>query len=175
VIGAYATASLRQGRLLDGATPTGLGKVTRNGGAWTQVSRLGMPLVNELIIGIDDKDKFNASKPKDDAAKFADYVTNPVLPTLIQTLFPAAVAPTNFPRNDLITAFLKGIKGVNQPNTVVLAEMLRLDTSIPVTAPAAQNVLSVARVTTQAAQTADVRPTTWWTSRCVSPWARCAC
>ena len=144
VIGAFTTASLRQGRLLDGAPATGLGKVTRSGGAWTQVSRLGMPLVNELIIGIDDKDKFNASKPKDDAAKFADYVTNPVLPALIQTLFPAAVAPTNFPRTDLVTVFLKGISGVNQPTTVVAAEMLRLNTSIAVTAAGAQNPLGVA-------------------------------
>lgn len=144
VIGAFITASLRQGRLLDGAPATGLGKVTRSGGAWTQVSRLGMPLVNEVIIGLDDKDKFNASKPKDDAAKFADYVTNPVLPALIQTLFPAAVAPTNFPRTDLVTVFLKGISGVNQPATVVMAEMLRLNTSIAVTPVAAQNPLGVA-------------------------------
>ena len=144
VIGAFTTASLRQGRLLDGSPATGLGKVTRSGGAWTQVSRLGMPLVNELIIGIDDKDKFNASKPKDDAAKFSDYVTNPVLPALIQTLFPAAVAPTNFPRTDLVTVFLKGISGVNQPTTVVPAEMLRLNTATAVTAAGAQNPLGVA-------------------------------
>ena len=144
VIGAYTTASLRQGRLLDGSPATGLGKVARSGGAWTQVSRLGMPLVNELIIGIDDKDKFNASKPKNDAANFADYVTNPVLPALIQTLFPAAVAPTNFPRTDLVTVFLKGISGLNQPTTVVPAEMLRLNTSVAVTAAAAQNPLGVA-------------------------------
>lgn len=78
VIGAYTTASLRQGRLLDGSPATGLGKVTRSGGAWTQVSRLGMPLVNELIIGIDDKDKFNASKPKNDAANFSDYMALPL-------------------------------------------------------------------------------------------------
>ena len=150
VIAAYTTASMRQGRLLDGSPTTGLGKVTRNGGAWTQVSRLGMPLVNELIIGIDDKDKFNASKPSNDAANFADYVTNPVLPALIQTLFPAAaVAPTNFPRTDLVTAFLKGLAGVNQPTvaaprTIVLAEMLRLNTSTAVTAVASQNALGVA-------------------------------
>ena len=144
VIGAFTTASLRQGRLLDGSPATGLGKVTRSGGAWTQVSRLGMPLVNELIIGIDDKDKFNASKPKNDAANFSDYVTNPVLPALIQTLFPAAVAPTNFPRTDLVTVFLKGISGVNQPTTVVASEMLRLNTSTAVTAAGAQNPLGVA-------------------------------
>ena len=144
VIGAYTTASLRQGRLLNGAPGTGLDKVTRGGGAWTQVSRLGMPLVNELIIAIDDKDKFNASKPKDDVAKFADYVTNPVLPALIQTLFPSALAPTNFPRTDLVNVFLRGISGVNQPTTVVSADLLRLNTSIAVTAAGAQNPLGVA-------------------------------
>ena len=144
VIGAYTTASLRQGRLLDGAPATGLGKVVRSGGAWTQVSRLGMPLVNELVIGIDDKDKFNASKPRNDAANFADYVTNPVLPALIQTLFPSAVAPTNFPRTDLVEVFLKGIRGVNQPTTVVSAEMMRLNTTIAVTPAASQNALGVA-------------------------------
>ena len=151
VIGAFTTASLRQGRLLDGSPPTGLGKVTRAGGPWTQVSRVGMPLVNELIIGIDDKDKFNAAKPKNDATNFADYVTNPVFPALIQTQFPTIIAPTNFPRTDLVTVFLKGLDGVNQPAAVkagngVLAEMLRLNTAVPAipTAPGAQNVLGVA-------------------------------
>jgi hypothetical protein len=144
VIGAYTTASLRQGRVLDGSPKTGQNKVERSGGAWTQVSRLGMPLVNELIIGTSDKDKFNASKPKDDTGNFADYVTHPVLPALIETLFPAAKAPTNFPRTDLVTVFLKGIDGVNQPKNVVAGEMLRLNTSIAATAAASQNPLGVA-------------------------------
>ena len=144
VIGAHTTASLRQGRVLDGSPPTGFNKVPRGGGAWTQVSRLGMPLVNELIIGLDDKDKFNSSKPVNDAANFADYVTNPVLPALIESLFPAAKAPTNFPRTDLLTVFLKGIDGVNQPKGVVASEMLRLNTAIAVTAAGSQNALGVA-------------------------------
>ncbi len=143
VIGAYTTASLRQGQLLNGSPATGLNKAATVGGAWTQVSRLGMPLVNEVIIGTDDKDKFNASKPKDDG-QFIDYVTNPVLPALIESLFPTAKAPTNFPRTDLVTVFLKGISGVNQPANVVPSEMLRLNTSIAVTPAAAQNALGVA-------------------------------
>jgi hypothetical protein len=144
VIGAFTTASLRQGRLLNPSPPTGLGKAAIGGGAWSQVSRLGNPLVNEVMIGIDDKDRFNASKPKDDAAKFADYVTNPVLPALIQTLFPAAIAPTNFPRTDLLTVFLTGIKGLNQPANVKPAEMMRLNTSTAPVAIGAQNALGVA-------------------------------
>ena len=145
VIGAWTTASLRQGRLLSNAPATGLNKVSLQGGAWTQVSRLGNPLVNEVVIGLDDKDKFNSSKPKNDVANFADYVTNPTLPALIQSLFPAAVAPTNFPRTDLLNVFLKGIKGVNQPTTVAVpAEMMRLNTSIAPVAIGAQSALGVA-------------------------------
>lgn len=144
VIGAWTTASLRQGRLLSNASRSGLNKVSLEGGAWTQVSRLGNPLVNEVIIGLDDKDKFNGSKPKNDLANFADYVTNPTLPALIEALYPAAVAPKNFPRTDLVTIFLKGIKGLNQPlNVAVPAEMMRLNTSIPVTV-GPQNPLGVA-------------------------------
>ncbi len=145
VIGAWTTASLRQARLLNPSPPPGLGKASVDGGAWSQVSRLGMPLVNEVVIGIDDKDRFNASKPKDDAANFAPYVTNPTLPALIQSLFPSAVAPTNFPRLDLVTVFLKGIKGLNQPATLAVpAEMLRLNTSIAPMPIGAQNPLGVA-------------------------------
>ncbi|MEO6409893.1 MAG: DUF4331 domain-containing protein [Burkholderiaceae bacterium] len=144
VIGAWTTASKRQGTLLNPTPGAGLGKGSVGGGAWTQVSRLGMPLVNEVVIGLDDKDKFNASKPQNDG-QFADYVTNPALPALIQSLFPVdATAPTNFPRTDLVTVFLKGIEGVNQPKNVVASEMLRLNTSTPVTLPAAQSPLGVA-------------------------------
>jgi hypothetical protein len=143
VVGAFTTASVRQARLANGNPASGLGNASKSGGAWTQVSRLGMPLVNEVVIGLDDKDKFNASRPADDA-QFADYVTNPTLPALIQTLYPSAPAPTNFPRTDLVTVFLKGIKGLNQPATVAASEMLRLNTSIAPAAPGAQNPLGVA-------------------------------
>ena len=89
-----------------------------------------MPLVNEVVIGLHDKDKFNGSKPKDDG-QFADYVTNPTLPALLEiALAIPGTAPTNFPRTDLVTTFLTGIKGVNQPANVVPSEMLRLNTAI---------------------------------------------
>ena len=143
VIGAYATASMRQGRLLNPAPASGLNNATKEGGAWSQVSRVGMPLVNEVINGMDDKDRFNASKPKDDA-QFLNYVTNPVLPAVVESLFPAAKAPTNFPRTDLVTVFLKGIEGVNQPKGVVASEMLRLNTTIAPRPAATQNALGVA-------------------------------
>ena len=143
VIGGYMSSSLRQGRLLNGAPVSGLSKAAFNAGAWTQVSRLGMPLVNEVVIGLDDKDKFNASKPRNDG-QFADYVTHPTLPALIQILFPTALAPTNFPRTDLVAAFLTGVSGLNQPAGVVASEMMRLNTTILPVAAGLQNALGVA-------------------------------
>ena len=143
VIGGWTTASLRQGQLLNPVPAKGHQTTAKVGGAWVQVSRLGMPLVNEVVIGLPDKDRFNGSKPKDDA-QFADYVTNPSLPALLEiALATPNIAPTNFPRTDLVAAFLTGIKGVNQPANVVGAEMLRLNTGIAATAEAKQNRLGV--------------------------------
>jgi hypothetical protein len=129
VIGAYTTSSIRTGKGGD-----------QN--EMQQVSRLGMPLVNELVIGLPDKDKFNASAPADDA-QFLSYVTNPSLPVLLNVLFGNAAMVPASPRNDLVAAFLTGVKGINQPMKVVPSEMLRLNTSTPVTLPAAQNDLGV--------------------------------
>ncbi len=146
VIGGWTTASLRQGQLVDGAPKSGHQTAVRAGGAWTQVSRLSMPLVNEVVIGLPDKDKFNASKPVNDAANFLTYVTNPTLPRLLEIALgtPAgAIAPTNAGRGDLVTTFLTGIKGVNQPANVVGAEMMRLNTAIPAVPFAQQNRLGI--------------------------------
>ena len=144
VIGGWTTASMRQGRLLNPVPGSGGVGASKEGGAWTQVSRLGMPLVNEVVIGLKDKDRFNHSKPSADA-QFADYVTNPTLPALVEVLYgnAGAKAPTNFPRNDLVTAFLTGVKGLNQPVKVTPSEMLRLNTSIAPVAMGAQKRLGV--------------------------------
>jgi hypothetical protein len=107
-----------------------------------QVSRLGMPLVNELVIGLPDKDNFNGSHPQYDA-QFLNYVTNPSLPVLLNVLFGNAALVPATPRNDLVAAFLTGVKGINQPVKVTPSEMLRLNTSTAPTAPASQNDLGV--------------------------------
>lgn len=151
VIGAWTTASVRQARVINPAPTTNGKGATVEGGAYTQVSRLGMPLVNEVVIGLKDKNLFNASEPKDDAAQFATYVTHPTLPELLEILFgdPTAnggegdLAPNNFPRTDLVTAFLQGVPGVNQPNGVTASEMLRLNPAIAVTDAGSQNDLGV--------------------------------
>jgi Domain of unknown function (DUF4331) len=109
---------------------------------YRQVSRLGMPLVNEVVIGLPDKDKFNGSQPKDDA-QFLAYVTNPSLPVLLNALFGDAAKVPGMPRNDLVAAFLTGVSHLNQPAHVTPSEMLRLNTSIAPTPPSAQNDLGV--------------------------------
>jgi hypothetical protein len=96
-------------------------------GYYSQVSRLGSPLVNEVVNPQKDKDKFNASSPWDDA-QFLKNVTNPELPKLIEAIYKIK-APAE-PRNDLVDVFLKGVKGLNQPPNVRPAEELRLNTSI---------------------------------------------
>ena len=107
VIGGWTTASLRQGRLLNGSPTSGHSVTAREGGAWVQVSRLGMPLVNEVVIGLKDKDKFNTSKPKDDG-QFADYVTNPTFPDCRRFCYAEGLRAPQFSRQTcdcFVTAF----------------------------------------------------------------------
>ena len=144
VIGGWTTASVRQTRQIAAPLAPGVVVPNRESGKFSQVSRLGMPLVNEVVIGLKDKDRFNASEPAEDG-QFIDYVTNPTLPALLQVLFSAngVVAPTNFPRTDLVTTFLTGIPGLNKPGNVTPSEMLRLNTTTEPAAVGAQNRLGV--------------------------------
>lgn len=148
VIGAWTTASLRQGRLLNAeGKRNGKHFASLEGGPWTQVSRLGSPLVNELVIGIKDKDRFSSSKPKDDP-QFIDYVTNSSLAVIINALFPGpATTPPSTPRNDLVAVFLTGVDGLTKPTKCgtkcAPGEMLRLNTSIAPTPRATQKDLGV--------------------------------
>ena len=98
-------------------------------GTYHQVSRLGMPLVNEVVIPIKDKDVFNASRPADDG-QFLDYVTDPEVPRLIEAIYGDEAPDT--PRNDLVSVFLTGVDGLNQPDDVVPSEQLRLNMTTPV-------------------------------------------
>ena len=143
VVGVWSTASLPKTRLV-GGKDTPLRNIILDN-SMVQVSRLGMPLVNELVIGLKDKDAFNASQPKDDG-QFADYVTNPTLPALLELLYGAdgVKAPSVFPRGDLVAAFLTGVPSVNQPKNIVGSEMIRLNTALPATAKGSQNSLGAA-------------------------------
>lgn len=114
----------------------------KSGWHYKQVSRLSAPLVNEVVIGLPDKDRFNASLPYYDS-QFARYVTNPSLPILLQALFPGVQAPNLYPRADLVAAFLTGVPGLNKPASVRPAEMMRLNTSIAPKPAASQQTLGV--------------------------------
>lgn len=140
VIGAWTTASMRQARVLNPEPNADKGDAV-HGGAFTQVSRLGMPLVNELVIGVPDKDRFNHSEPTGDG-QFAAYVTHPTFPELLEILF-GVTAPNAFPRTDLVDVFLLGVDGLNRPANVQAAEILRLNTTTPVTAAGSQSNLGV--------------------------------
>jgi hypothetical protein len=121
IIGVWSTASRFATRTL---TPGG----QTHSGNLIQVSRLGNPLVNEAVIDLARKDVFNAIEPTSDAAAL-DRVTDPEVPKLLKLIFNVDSPPA--PRNDLVTIFLTGIPGLNQPANVRPAEMLRLNMAIP--------------------------------------------
>ncbi len=132
IIGSWTTASRRQTRVINAdGTHTSTGD-------WVQVSRLGQPLVNEVVIPRGQKDKFNSSKPADDG-QFANYVTDPELGKLFKAIYNIKVPP-QAPfgdangRDDLVAIFLTGISGLNQPAGVKPSEELRLNTAIKPTA-----------------------------------------
>ncbi len=108
--------------------------------AGKRVSRLGSPLVNEVVIPLGDKDKWNMSDPKDDA-QFLKYVTDPEPARLLKALYNINVPPT--PRNDLVAVFLTGVKDLNQPKNGTPSEMLRLNLKIePSSNPSRLGVLA---------------------------------
>jgi hypothetical protein len=98
-------------------------------GPWVQLSRLDMPLVNELVIPLSDKNRWNGSKPRFDS-QFLSFVQNPEPAALIDSiLLPNDDVPPN-PRDDIVTIFLTGIPGLNQPEDVKPSSQLRLNMAI---------------------------------------------
>lgn len=127
VIGVWTTASRQSTRVLAGSNQS-------FSGPWVQVSRLGAPLVNEVVIPLAQKDNFNASDPANDA-QFANFVTDPELAKLLKALYNVNVPPQGAfgsanQRDDLIAIFLTGISGLTQPQNVKPSEELRLNLGI---------------------------------------------
>ena len=101
-------------------------------GKYRQVSRLGNPLVNEVVLPLKVKDAFNASRPTQDGAALK-YVTHPELPKLVEAVYGIDAPKT--PRDDLVSVFLTGVKGLNKARgKVTPSEQLRLNMSTPVAA-----------------------------------------
>ncbi len=155
VVGVFSTASRRATRVL---IPNG---TQSNTGNFVQVSRLGNPLVNELIVPLNLKDAFNASSPAGDAV-LAPTIQNPELPRLIQTIFglygplggpPVAINIPPAPRNDLVQIFATGIPagavpGLPNYTTVIQGttgphEYMRLNLAIAITPVGSQNRLGL--------------------------------
>lgn len=132
VIGVWSTASRQTTNVLYNEQKKG-----SQNGDWVQISRLGNPLVNEVVIPLKLKDAFNGLSPKDDAVA-APFVLDPLLAKLMKTVFKIDIPSA--PRNDLVAIFATGIKAGSVPgaptfNTFLSDgkphEMMRLNVAIP--------------------------------------------
>jgi len=130
-IGVYASASRQKVLLRDDDTD-------RGAGPFTQVSRLGNPLFNEVIVPMVLKDQWNAEEPADDK-NFADFVRQPELASLLPVLYPGVfpnLAALDADRADLVAVLLTGIPsglipGFQNFTGPRLADLLRLNVAIP--------------------------------------------
>jgi hypothetical protein len=101
-------------------------------GRWVQVSRLGNPLVNEVVIPAGDKDKFNRTRPHKDAANYGKYVVEPELAKILNALFDIGAPETD--RTDIVQALLQGLPGLNQQTSnPVPVDTLKLNLGVPPT------------------------------------------
>lgn len=133
VIGVWSAASRRKVRMTETGSES-------ESGPWVQVSRLGNPLFNEVIVPLGKKDKWNALYPAGDK-RFASYVEHPELAALLPVLYPKVfphLAKLKKPRADLVAILLTGIPpgiitGFQNYTGKVLADQLRLNVAIPPT------------------------------------------
>jgi hypothetical protein len=145
VIGVWTTASRQKARILQ--SPKGTDVLS---GPWVQVSRLGNPLVNEVVVPMSKKDYWNAQPPAADK-QFAAAVANPELAQLLPVLYPgvfpnlAAYNKAAPKRADLLAIFLTGIpsgvvSGFQNSMGTTEADMLRLNMAIPPTTSGPSNL-----------------------------------
>jgi Domain of unknown function (DUF4331) len=123
VIGVYASATRRHIQIFhsNGSQDTV--------SSWRQVSRLGEPLVNEVLIPLGQKDRWNASEPEDDS-QFVNRYRNPELVGIANALYPALDDAPTSGRGDLVAVLLTGVPGLNNTGTTK-ADLLRLNVAIP--------------------------------------------
>jgi hypothetical protein len=97
-------------------------------GPWVQVSRLGLPLINEAVIGLQDKDKYNRTYPKDDVANFGAYFLNPVIVRDAQFLGVALPAGVESNRTDILDVIsLTNIPSAGAHSFTKIGDVLRVD------------------------------------------------
>jgi hypothetical protein len=123
VIGVYASAERRTVRILErDGTP-------KQVAGWRQVSRLGQPLINEAVIGLGQKDRWNATDPEDDS-QFVGRYLNPEVTHLENALYDALDDAPEHDRGDLVAVLLTGVPGLNFTGSTK-ADLLRLNMAIP--------------------------------------------
>ena len=142
VIGAYVSTARHKVRVFKNKNKDKDDQEDADAGPWVQVSRMANPLVNELIIGTDSKDKWNTTDPSDES-QFLGFYLNSRAATAINLRFGLTIPTTN--RTDLVNALLKY---PSQPQTGTCgrndcAELLRLNLAVAPTQPAQQRRLSV--------------------------------
>lgn len=112
-------------------------------GAWSQVQRMGNPLINELLVGTGSKDRFSMDAPKNDS-QFASFFLDPVLARVINAAFGGAVPIPTPPRVDLLplVTYAPPIAAAGTPSGPV-ADLLRLNTGVAPTPPASASRLGL--------------------------------
>jgi hypothetical protein len=144
-IGVWTTASRQKTKIY--------GNPSTHAGPWHQVSRLGNPLINEVIIPMDEKDKWNSLPPKDDS-HFGGYYDHPGLAALLNVLYPGAfpnlaayTANAANKRPDLDAVLLTGVPplfpGFQNYTGKTKADLLRLNVAIEATPTATASILGV--------------------------------
>ena len=134
VVGIWSTTERKRDSVLRPAA-SGQGKRSQNDNwaGYVQVSRLGNPLINEVIIPIGKKDKFNATSPADDARNFGTFALNPEPARILNALFGLGIQETD--RSDIVQALLTGVPGLTQiGKKPAAADTLKLNLGV---APAA--------------------------------------
>src|SRR5437899_6402611 len=135
VIGMYASTARQKVNVLRGSAMDSV-----NAGPWVQVSRMGNPLVNELIINTPQKDSWNAAEPENEA-QFQAFYKNPVIATALNLVYAVPIVPINGSpasnRSDLMNILLKypgqALDGSN--GGYPCGDIVRVDTSLPPTSP----------------------------------------
>ena len=123
VVGVWASAERRRLQVTNRAADNRRSR-------WVQVSRLGNPLINEVVIPLGQKDKVNATQPADDLKNFGKYAVNPHLAAVLNQLFDLGIKETG--RTDIVTALLTGIPGVTQiAEDAVPADTLKINLGVP--------------------------------------------
>jgi hypothetical protein len=130
VVGVWSSSERRTLQPTTGTAPKSQGQ--KRGNPFVQVSRLGNPLVNEVVIPLGQKDRFNRTRPAQDAANYGQFVTNPELAAILNDLFGIGAPETG--RSDIVLALLQGLPNLNRhsgPAAGTPVDTLKLNLGTP--------------------------------------------